>query len=220
MLVLPDSQGKEDSPVSVQRDAEALPLPAYEGSRLIAPPAIEAANRISVARWLGEIKETFVLDSALPVPSNDKLHLDLSVLVGEVAAEVYVVGAGTAQNDKTRMWASTTLGKTKLVLHSPQPQSRAPIAVSVSVRVGEVILLLPRSFHGPLGISGPSVGEVTLSPDLRAASTKFGDSWFFIGEWAQPEGGEGRGAVWPGDEADVESMIGTVYMGYEDEKEV
>ena len=61
------------------------------------------------------------------------------------------------------------------------------------------------------------VGKVTLSKDLRAAATKFGNKCFFIGEAKSGEGGE---AVWTGDEADVGAMIGTIYVGYEDEDEM
>ncbi|KAJ7222527.1 hypothetical protein GGX14DRAFT_514210 [Mycena pura] len=219
MLVPQDSQnpkGKEESPVSVQY-AEAPP-PAYEQPQVIAPPTIKAANYISVIRRLGEIKETFVLDPTLQLPlhmkpSNDKLHLNISALLGEVDADVYVVGTGTPQSGKTRIRVSSTLGTTKLVLRAPHSQSRAPMAVSVRAHLGEVNLLLPRSFRGPLRMSA-ALGDVTLSKGLRAASTKFGDNQMFVGEWSQAETGE---AVWSGDEAHVESTMGTVYVGYDDE---
>ncbi|KAJ7153536.1 hypothetical protein C8R43DRAFT_885468, partial [Mycena crocata] len=184
-----------------------------------APPHIKPANHIVISRRLGELKGTFVLDPSLRVPHpmrarDETLHLSLSALLGEVAAVIYVVPSalGSLPSDRTRMEVTSTLGTTRLELHAPQP--RAPISVSVSARLGEATLLLPRSFRGPLRIS-VALGEVEMSAALRAVTTKFGDGRMFVGEWTKEELEEN---MWAGDEAVVNSQLGTVYVGYDTEK--
>ncbi|KAJ6612646.1 hypothetical protein B0H10DRAFT_283248 [Mycena sp. CBHHK59/15] len=106
---------------------------------------------------MGEVHGTFVLDPTLRVPQSmqarkpNKTHLRFSALMGEVSAEVYVVGAAPSGSDKTRMEVSSTLGSVSLKLHAVEP--RAPLMITVSARMGEVVLRLPRSFRGPLRLS-------------------------------------------------------------------
>ncbi|KAJ6524548.1 hypothetical protein B0H19DRAFT_1200233 [Mycena capillaripes] len=190
--------------------------PAYEPPRSIAPPHIKPANYISLTRRMGEVKGTFVLDPTLRLPHamrppNDKMHFSVSALMGEVAAVVYVVGSESAPSSKTCMEVTSTMGTTRLEIHALE--LRAPISVSVSARLGEATLLLPRSFRGPLHLS-VTLGELTLSEALRAATVRFGDR-MFVGEWKEEEL---KQQVWPGDEAVVSSAFGSVYVGYADEK--
>ncbi|KAJ7602371.1 hypothetical protein DFH06DRAFT_947608, partial [Mycena polygramma] len=128
---------------------------------------IKPSNYISLTRRFGEVKGTFVLDPTLQPPSmqvpNNKLHLSLSALMGEVAAVVYVVGSEAASTSKTRMEVTSTMGTTRLEIHAPD--HRAPISVSVSARLGEASLSLPRSFRGPLNVSA-TLGEVAISAAL------------------------------------------------------
>lgn len=53
-----------------------------------------------------------------------------------------------------------------------------------------------------------------MSAALRAATTTFGDGRMFVGEWTQADLEEG---VWTGDEAVVDSKLGTICVGYEDD---
>ncbi|KAJ7485425.1 hypothetical protein FB451DRAFT_1229725 [Mycena latifolia] len=198
-------------------DSDVPPPAYYEPLHSGAPPHIKPANFISISRRLGEVKDTFVLDPTLRVPHsmrahNDKMHLSLSAFMGEVNAEVYVVGSEAPQSDKTRMEVYSTMGTIKLQLHAPE--RRAPISVNVSARMGEATLSLPRSFRGPLRISA-TLGEVEMSAALREATTKFGDGRMFVGTWTKAELEEG---VWAGDEAVVDSKLGSVYVEYDDEK--
>ncbi|KAJ6595712.1 hypothetical protein DFH09DRAFT_1135385 [Mycena vulgaris] len=197
---------------------DSVPPPAYEPRFNNAPHHITAANFISISRRLGEVNDTFVLDPTLRVPHvmralNDKVHLSLSAFMGEVIAEVYIVGSEALQDGKTRMEVTSTLGTVKLQLHAPEP--RAPLYVSVSARLGEASLLLPRSFRGPLRVL-LTLGEVEMSAALRAATTTFGDSRMFVGPWTE---GELEQGVWAGDEAVVDSKLGGVYVGYEVEED-
>jgi hypothetical protein len=86
--------------------------------------------------------------------------------------------------------------------------------VSVSARLGEANLLLPRSFRGPLRISA-TLGEVSLSKELRAATRTFGDGRMLVGTWKEEE----TDGAWTGDEAIVDAKMGSLHVGYEDEDE-
>jgi len=191
--------------------------PAYEPPRSIAPPDIKPANYISLIRRFSEVNGTFVLDPTLRLPhsmqprTNNKMHLSISALMGEARAVVYLVNSESLPSGKTRMEVSSRLGSTKLVLHAPE--RRAPIHVSVNTRLGEATLLLPRSFRGPLYLS-TTLGEISLSAALRAATVTFGDR-MFVGQWTEEEV---KQKEWPGDEAHVDSALGSVYVGYDDEK--
>ncbi|KAJ6463397.1 hypothetical protein C8R45DRAFT_841070, partial [Mycena sanguinolenta] len=182
----------------------------------IAPPNIKPTNYISLTRRLGEVNGTFVLDPTLQIPLSlrnplrSKAHLNISVFMGEVEAVVYIVGSESLPSgDKTRIEVSARMGTTKL--HAPE--RRAPISVSVNSRLGETTLLLPRSFRGPLRQSN-KLGEITLSPALKARAASFGNR-LFIGEWTEEEA---KAKVWPGDEAVVDSALGSIYVGYSDEQ--
>ncbi|KAJ6595713.1 hypothetical protein DFH09DRAFT_145607 [Mycena vulgaris] len=220
MIIPQDSPKSALSSEPVAREttaADSVPPPAYEPRFNNAPRHITAANFISISRRLGEVNDTFVLDPTLRVPHvmrtlNDKVHLSLSAFMGEVIAEVYIVGSEALQDGKTRMEVTSTLGTVKLQLHAPEP--RAPLYVSVSARLGEASLLLPRSFRGPLRVF-LTLGEVEMSAALRAATTTFGDGRMFVGPWTEGELEEG---VWAGDEAVVDSKLGSVYVGYDDEE--
>lgn len=85
--------------------------------------------------------------------------------------------------------------------------------MNVDSRLGESTLLLPRSFRGPIRLSN-TLGEITLSAALRAATVSFGDR-MFVGEWKEEEV---KQKVWPGDELVVNSLLGSIYVGYNDEK--
>ncbi|KAJ7270763.1 hypothetical protein B0H12DRAFT_1093757 [Mycena haematopus] len=192
--------------------------PAYELPRHIAPPNIKPSNHISITRRLGEVKDTFVLDPTLQVPLSirdvlhKKVHLNISAFMGEVNAVVYVVGSESLPSgSKTRMDVSSRMGSTTLVLHAPE--RRAPISVRVNTRLGETTLLLPRSFRGPIRLSN-KLGEITLSAALRAMTVSFGNR-LFVGEWTEEEAKE---KAWPGDEAVVDSALGSVFVGYSDEQ--
>ncbi|KAJ7615122.1 hypothetical protein B0H17DRAFT_1220535 [Mycena rosella] len=197
-----------------------IPPPAYAEASSPAPPHIPPTNFLAISRRMGEVKDTFVLDPALRVPhTDDQPHLSLSTLMGEVAAEVYVVGSAAhpTGGGKTRMVVTSTIGTANLQLASrPAPRHasipRAPISVSVNARGGEANLLLPRSFRGPLRIS-ITIGMVELSAALRAVTTIFGDERMFVGACTQAE----LEGVWDGDEAVVYSKLGNVYVGYEGE---
>jgi len=190
--------------------------PAYEPPASIAPPNIKPSNYISLIRRFNEGQGTFVLDPTLRLPHamlprNGKLHLSISAVMGDASAVVYVVGSESIpKGDKTRMEVSSRMGTAKLILHAPE--RRAPISVSVNTRLGEATLLLPRSFRGPIRLSN-TLGEITLSEALRASTVSFGDR-MFVGHWTEEELKE---KVWPGDEAVVDSALGTVYVGYNDE---
>ncbi|KAJ7741426.1 hypothetical protein DFH07DRAFT_57452 [Mycena maculata] len=201
-----------------------IPPPAYEAHSPVqpvasaVPPHLKPANFIAITRRMGELKDTFVLDPTLVVPHamrprNEYMHLSLSALLGEVAAVVYIVGSdGLPSGSKTRMEVFSTMGATRLELHAEEP--RAPMAINMSARLGEASLLLPRSFRGPLRIS-VMLGEVELSPALRAATRSFGDGGLFVGDWRK---GELEQETWNGDEAVLDSKMGSVYVGYDDEK--
>ncbi|KAF7326627.1 hypothetical protein MVEN_02599400 [Mycena venus] len=190
--------------------------PAYEPPSSIAPPNIQPANYISLTPHFGEAKGTFVLDPTLLLPHSmrprsNKMHLSISTVMGEANAVVYVVGSESLPSgSKTRMEVSSRMGTTKLVVHAPE--RRAPISVSINNRLGEATLLLPRSFRGPLRLSN-TLGEITLSKALRAATVSFGDR-MFVGQWRDEELKE---KVWPGDEAVVDSALGSIFVGYSDE---
>ncbi|KAJ7126072.1 hypothetical protein C8R44DRAFT_780990 [Mycena epipterygia] len=222
-MIIPHDQPKSVLSESSKPEATVtdidIPPPAYEtrpADGLGAPPHIKPANYISIRRRMGELNDTFVLDPTLRVstsmrPRNDKMHLSLSALMGEVSAVVYVVGSGALPSDRTCMEVYSFLGSTRLELHAPEPRAR--ICVNVSARMGESNLFLPRSFRGPLRIS-VALGEVEMSAALQAATTTFGDGRMFVGEWTQADMEEG---VWTGDEAVVDSKLGTVHVGYEDD---
>ncbi|KAJ6478572.1 hypothetical protein C8R47DRAFT_1138877 [Mycena vitilis] len=220
MIVPPEDKSISKSNLSPPSEAgtvmaDASP-PAYEPPQSIAPPDIKPSNYISLTRRLGEVKGTFVLDPTLHLPPsmqvpNNKLHLSLSALMGEVAAVVYVVGSAAASTSKTRMEVTSTMGTTRLEIHAPD--HRAPISVSVSARLGEAILLLPRSFRGPLNVSA-TLGEITISSALRAGTVMFGDR-MFVGHWTEEEV---KQKAWAGDEASISSSLGTVYVGYDDDE--
>jgi len=189
--------------------------PAYEPPSSIAPPHIKPSNYISLTRPFDNIKGTFVLDPNLRLPqpmlSNDKVNLTLSALMGEVSAIVYVVGSKSLPGDKTRMEVSSTMGSTRLEIHAAE--QRAPISISITARLGEVKLLLPRSFRGPLRLSA-TLGQITLSPALRAGTVTTGDR-MFVGDWTEEEL---KQEAWVGDEASVDSALGSVSVAYNDEK--
>ncbi|KAF7324368.1 hypothetical protein MSAN_02523300 [Mycena sanguinolenta] len=221
MIIPQDAAPKFALPQSVTSDeqTDASP-PAYEPPQphSIAPPNIKPTNYISLTRRLGEVNGTFVLDPTLQIPLSlrnplrSKAHVNISAFMGEIKAVVYVVGSESLPSgDKTRIEVSARMGSTKLVLHAPE--RRAPISVSVNSRFGETTLLLPRSFHGPLHQSN-KLGEITLSPALKARAASFGNR-LFIGEWTEEEA---KAKIWPGDEAAVDSALGTVYVGYSDEQ--
>ncbi|KAJ7512635.1 hypothetical protein B0H11DRAFT_1946609 [Mycena galericulata] len=217
-MIVPQDASKSE--LSTQR-AETVPdvaPPAYEphSDASWAPSHIMPTNFIAIKRRFGEVKDTFVLNPALVIPHpmrprNQRVHLSLSALMGEVAAVVYIVGSESLQKGlKTRMEVFSTMGTTRLELHAPEP--RAALSVNVSARLGEVNLQLPRSFRGSLQISA-KLGEVQISPALRAATRSFGDS-LFVGEWKESELKEDS---WKGDEAVVYAKLGSVFVGYSDE---
>ncbi|KAJ7664283.1 hypothetical protein B0H17DRAFT_1211291 [Mycena rosella] len=238
-MIIPQDAPRSDKssePATRKATETDIPPPAYEPASVApsgAPPHIQPANFIAISRRFGEVKDTFVLDPTLRVPhamrvppmrvrharrvrramrgGNGQMHLSLSALMGEVSAEVYVVSSETPQSGKTRMVATSIMGTIRLQLHAPAP--RAPISVYISARMGEANLLLPRSFRGPLRIS-VTLGEVEMSAALRIMTTTFGDGRVFVGAWTQGELEEG---VWAGDEAVVDSKLGSVYVGYDDE---
>ncbi|KAJ7889953.1 hypothetical protein B0H14DRAFT_2691384 [Mycena olivaceomarginata] len=197
----------QDTPKSARLAAESESTatespPAYEPPLFIAPTDIKPANYISLTPRFNGVKGTFVLDPTLRLPPSmqphsDKLHLGIS--------------ASLPSGSKTRMEVSSKMGSTKLVLHAPE--CRAPLTVNVDSRLGESTLLLPRSFRGPIRLSN-TLGEITLSAALRAATVSFGDR-MFIGEWKEEEV---KQKVWPGDELVVNSLLGSIYVGYNDEK--
>ncbi|KAJ7855018.1 hypothetical protein B0H14DRAFT_2579610 [Mycena olivaceomarginata] len=213
----------QDTPKSARLAAESESTaqtespPAYEPPLFIAPTDIKPANYISLTPRFNGVKGTFVLDPTLRLPPSmqphsDKLHLGISAVMGEVNAVVYVVGSESLPSgSKTRMEVSSKMGSTKLVLHAPE--CRAPLTVNVDSRLGESTLLLPRSFRGPIRLSN-TLGEITLSAALRAATVSFGDR-MFVGEWKEEEV---KQKVWPGDELVVNSLLGSIYVGYNDEK--
>jgi len=224
----------QDAPKSALNESEStipdgVPPPAYEPAHSTAKftlPNIKPTNYISIRRRLGEVKGTFVLDPTLrlplsmrpKLPFNSKLHLNLSAFMGEANVVVYVVGSDSeslpTSDSKTRMQVSTRMGETTLVLHAPE--RRAPISVRVSSRLGETILLLPRSFRGPIRLSN-KLGEIKLSEALRAATVSFGNR-MFVGNsnWTEEEM---KQKSWAGDEAFVDSALGSVFVGYSDEQE-
>ncbi|KAJ7058187.1 hypothetical protein C8F01DRAFT_1085959 [Mycena amicta] len=219
----------KDSPKAAEANAQAAggPLsdapPAYEAPQSIPTPAhIKPTNYVSISRRAGEIKETFVLDPAMRLPqsmgstpSANQPHFELSGLMGVVNVEVFIVASSATpvgQGGKTRLRTWTSMGETKLTIHAPS--RRAPLDISVRTSLGAAKLLLPRSFRGRLRMS-TTLGEAKLSKELQAATTRFGNGLWFVGEWNQEEVDE---TVWPGDEAIVQTTMGEAFVGYDDEQ--
>ncbi|KAJ7042775.1 hypothetical protein C8F04DRAFT_1074736 [Mycena alexandri] len=220
MIVPPDppfNSGPPKSAEAVEKIVPDVAPPTYDSaSSSIVPQHIRPANHISLKSHFGEVKDTFVLDPTLRIPHsmqprNKKLHFKLKTRMGEAHAVVYIVPSLAQPQGKTRIEVSSRMGTAYLELHAPEV--RAPLSIKMSSRLGEATLLLPRSFRGPLRMS-TKLGEATLSAGLRASSTIFGNGRVFVGEWRKDEE-EKRG--WDGDEAFVDSKLGTVHIQYNDE---
>ncbi|KAJ7634740.1 hypothetical protein FB45DRAFT_909726 [Roridomyces roridus] len=198
----PDSQLGEPGP------------PPYESHSTITPVLSSVAGSQTLS-----LPRPHQLHSHHPPPGlpmavralRGKRHLSLSALMGDVRAVVYITGSRALPlGGKTRMDVQSMMGTIRLELHAEEP--RAPLCIDVHARLGESTLLLPRSFRGPLRVIN-RLGDVSMSEDLRRATRSFGDS-LFVGDWREEELKQKK---WPGDEATVDSMMGSVWVGYSDE---
>ncbi|KAJ6571471.1 hypothetical protein B0H19DRAFT_661340 [Mycena capillaripes] len=196
-------------------------------------------NYISINRAFGALKRMhFIVDPNIRLPQSllppelfptlakPQLNLKLGVDFGGIDAEVDVLpfttepppsisyGIDPRQKKKVHLKASTATGNITLRVNAPPT---APIVLQVQSGFGNVRVYLPRTTHGPL-ILLSSLRTPRLSPALRRVCTPlreegFKTNWFVgdIDAWSAKDE--------VGDEVQIGSEFGSVWVGYVGEEE-
>ncbi|KAJ7048237.1 hypothetical protein C8F01DRAFT_1193551 [Mycena amicta] len=177
------------------------------------PSDIKPTNHLSLDRRNGRIEGAFVIDPRLKVlaqmlarlekdeTDDTRRNLSLRALAqdGSIDADVWVLSDDDNDNDekvrgRVRIWASARKG-VSLRLHSAHAPRAPPLTLSLHSNDGSISLSLPRTFCGPL-ISSDGVRKC------------------FVGSgWADAPG------KWTGDEAQVDSDHGNVWIQFDDEEQ-
>jgi len=178
------------------------------------PPNLPRQNRLKVHRDRSWIKETYLLDASLPTPPGaPEENLSLYAKNAHVFAKVYVTGEDV--KGKVVMDFDSKNGSVDVKIPTCPPN--LPLQVTASThRYGNVFLMLPPKFNGPLVIESKNGWPPKLLPSLKAVARSLAEDSqvrrYWIGEWNGEED-------WRGDECLIHTWHGHIWVGFYEEKE-
>lgn len=185
--------------------------------RYPAPPS----NLVGIAKSYGAVKGTWVVNTDLAVPEallpslsdlgspKERPNLHLSTATGEIKVTIYL--ASTTRR-KAKINLSTGYGAVEAhVLHRDNKQ---PFNLVVFSSYGNMKITVPRDFVGPLRcVTG--WGEITYSEELQKNVMTLSKDMAFVGDLGRS--GFVDFESWKGDEADIKTSYGNIYVQYADE---
>lgn len=103
---------------------------------------------------------------------------------------------------------------------SSRASRRLPLKITQESLNGRITVYLPRAFEGPVRAKTMN-GSVKYSPSVTAELTRFSDlsgtQRAFIGRFEPSHWVQEPGASWEGDELDLETRNGSIYVHYLDD---
>lgn len=212
------------------------PPPPVAGASTAAPKkhhAVKPSNYVSISRHNGSVKDTWVLDPALVIPSSllpplsadetedTRRNMNLKASNGAIEADITIAPFSKSEDSKspnsrrTTIHAKTSNGGVKVKVHDASTP-RLPLYINAYASNGSVNIHLPRSFRGLLSIrtsNGSSKFSAEASGHLTTFSDVDGTRRCFIGDYSDMTDS------WEGDEVVAEAKNGSVKIVYDDEEQ-
>ncbi|KAG6331973.1 hypothetical protein ID866_7115 [Astraeus odoratus] len=236
---LPTVEGPKLGETEAERTQEVVDLTCDQDLKEDHPPAYDdhtdgsraPANTEDIPEKHHPIKGTYIVDPSLSIPAEylpalqdgeteaDRKNLHWHTRDGSIDAEIWMVGHRQSlglNKNRTTLHVSSRDGSVTVkvnAINNIQPFSLDALSTN-----GRVIVLLPRSFHGPIKLKSIH-GSCSLSDDLLRNSTHFGvvdhTARFFVGDFTAAS----DPSQWKGDELRAETRDGRVKVRYVDEVE-
>ncbi|CAG7847320.1 SubName: Full=Uncharacterized protein {ECO:0000313/EMBL:CCA72046.1} [Serendipita indica DSM 11827] len=231
------TSGDDDlkSPLSFQpapqSDISAPPPPSY-AETLTSPASTSQAHEVPAnlgplpppsnyngQNATGPIKGTWVIDSSMEIPAaflqpsgflnkkKDMDNLNLSTSYGSVKSSVLLV---SGERKRVSVNLFSQFGNVEFRLLSRVNDQ--PLKLTAKTQNGNVVVVLPRTFSGPLRFK-TGWGKVTFSSTMTAH--QFSESTAYLGDWTRA--GFQDYKTWEGDEVDVSTQYGDIRFLWVDE---
>jgi len=214
-------------------DSPSISLPS-SSTQCPSLPRLKPCNLVSLTRENNSIKEDFLLDPSLHIPSgllpplaegeSDSTRKNLRLLSknGSVSTEIVLLAGDPATDDSRKNYRRTTLdiksqnGSVTARIRTVEEKGRRPIVLVAHSANGSVTVYIPRSFRGFLTI-GSKNGSICFSDEVKEYLSTLSEvnsiRRCFLGDF---EGWDGE-SEWIGDEAEVTSNNGRVRVNYVDD---
>ncbi|KZT52704.1 hypothetical protein CALCODRAFT_486935 [Calocera cornea HHB12733] len=195
------------------KSATSIPPPPYSpeapppgaGVPSMTPSVLPGQNHVHIHRANTPIHGSFLIDVSLPGGSGKNLSLESHN--GLIDANVWVKG----EAKRCELEAVSHNG----VVRFGVADRETPIPVNILAKTynGAVHTLIPVDFEGSLVIVNQN-GSVGLLPSLREHAHLVSDEGGVRKYWVGGDYDEDEARDWLGDQCHVESMNGTVTVGY------